>query len=261
MQVTTYAGFASGFRFGLLMIILSPSFCHPSLSTSASFSHVQPCSPVHPSRTQPASTFRYALPTDFSACLRIRSAAQFIIVRMYESTLFRTCQNTTQLPCNNASRTRSTVLDWNAYRCRAFARNSNALIMSPCRQAWSRISYETNSLSSESGSGWDRECIFRRRYSKEGRYEGGCWARIDMRTEKMWTFCANDGGVVNDVDRIASRSLRRAKRKLESSVEADDWPIAPALAVVLGPTEDGLLVGGKDGLTGRESIAASRFLS
>ncbi len=81
-----------------------------------------------------------------------------------------------------------------------------------------------------------------------------------MRTEKMWTFCANDGGVVAEVERIASRSLRRAKRKDESSVEADG-PVAPALAVVLGLAEAGFLVGPNDGLTGRESIAASRFLS
>lgn len=83
---------------------------------------------------------------------------------------------------------------------------------------------------------------------------------MEMRTEQTWTFCANDGGVVDAVARIASRSFRRARRQVESSTEVDGPAPTPVLFVELGP-EGGFLVASDEGFVGREVIAASRSLT
>lgn len=107
----------------------------------------------------------------------------------------------------------------------------------------------------------------------------------------MWTCCENETGVVEAVASMASRSLRRERRRVESSVEGGgmccfacfpfddndaeaDWGDSGGLMEVLGGVErrgaeaglmgrnaGGFLVASAEALTGREANAASRSLA
>ena len=147
-----------------------------------------------------------------------------------------------------------------------------------------------NSFRSEGVSGSVCEWSLKRRWRRDGKYEGGCCASRERRIENKWTRWENGTGVSEIVARMASRSLRRARRRVDSSVVGDEGaggeiggldfggPAGAPFGGITGGVGDfgevedgggaglrgrdvgGFLAGSLEELTGRDEKAASRSL-
>ena len=76
--------------------------------------------------------------------------------------------------------------------------------------------------------------------------------------ENTWTRCAKAIGVVEAVANVASRSLRRERRRVDNSVAAEG-PGDTADLVDCGTEAGGFLVASFEALRGRDNQAASKF--
>lgn len=83
-------------------------------------------------------------------------------------------------------------------------------------------------------------------------------AWMDILTEKTWTRWENETGIVDAVARTASRSLRRERRRVDSSVDAETVLILVCVSLGWGRAAGGFFVASPDALVGRDDHAASK---
>lgn len=92
---------------------------------------------------------------------------------------------------------------------------------------------------------------------------------MESRIEKTWTRWEKETEIVDDVARIASRSLRNDRRILESSIDGGGFDLSTFSAFIGavaapraedGSAAGGFLVASSEALVGSESNAASKFL-
>jgi hypothetical protein len=83
---------------------------------------------------------------------------------------------------------------------------------------------------------------------------------MDKRMENIWTRCVKSIGVSAAVARVASRSLRRERRRVEISDEGGGMLLSAWLRFEEGRAAGGFEVASFEALVGRDANAASRSL-